>query len=194
MSVSAGKLAKSLSIVVSFVLGCAFAWAASASARSASGSSKTAHSTAQTSKKKHRRRHYSRRQPFQKAPTRDRISEIQSALARNGYYHNDPNGKWDSSTISAMQKFQADHGLDSNGKIDALTLQKLGLGSDIAGVSAPRPLLPASSPASPATPPSSKQQPSKDSASASSGTQSASTASPASSGSNANSKPQPPQQ
>jgi len=97
---------------------------------------------------------------MQKAPTPDRISEIQSALARNGYYQGDPNGKWDSSTVAAMQKFQSDHGLDATGKLDALTLQKLGLGSDIAGVSAPRPITPeTTAPATqpPATP---KPQPS----------------------------------
>jgi peptidoglycan hydrolase-like protein with peptidoglycan-binding domain len=76
------------------------------------------------------------------APTPDRISEIQSALARGGYYKGDPNGKWDSDTVAAMQKFQSANGLDSTGKLDAPTLQKLGLGSDIAGVSAPKPIVP----------------------------------------------------
>lgn len=74
----------------------------------------------------------------QKAPTPDRITEIQSALARGGYYQGDPNGKWDSNTVAAMQKFQSSNGLEANGKLDALSLQKLGLGSDIAGVSAPK--------------------------------------------------------
>ena len=41
-----------------------------------------------------------------------------------------------------MQKFQSSNGLESNGKLDALSLQKLGLGSDIAGVSAPKPIVP----------------------------------------------------
>ncbi|MGC1130215.1 MAG: peptidoglycan-binding domain-containing protein, partial [Candidatus Acidiferrales bacterium] len=79
-------------------------------------------------------------------------------LSRGGYYDGDPNGKWDSNTIDAMQKFQSANGLTASGKIDSLSLQKLGLGSDIAGVSAPRPLPPAGSapmPASaPPTPPS----------------------------------------
>lgn len=80
------------------------------------------------------------------APSHDRISEIQSALARGGYYKGDPNGKWDADTIAATQKFQADNGLDSTGKLDAPTLQKLGLGSDIAGVSAPKPVVPKPTP------------------------------------------------
>jgi peptidoglycan hydrolase-like protein with peptidoglycan-binding domain len=75
-------------------------------------------------------------------PTPDRINEIQSALARGGYYKGDPNGKWDSDTVAATEKFQAANGLDSTGKLDAPTLQKLGLGSDIAGVSAPKPVVP----------------------------------------------------
>jgi len=80
--------------------------------------------------------------PGQKAPTPDRISEIQSALAREGYYQGDPTGKLDSSTVAALEKFQSANGLDSSGKLDAPTLQKLGLGSDIAGVGAPKPVVP----------------------------------------------------
>jgi peptidoglycan hydrolase-like protein with peptidoglycan-binding domain len=97
--------------------------------------------------KKTRKHHY-HSEPKQKAPTADRITEIQSALARNGYYQGDPTGKMDSSTVAALQKFQSANGMEGSGKLDAPTLQKLGLGSDIAGVSAPRPVLPPS--ASPA--------------------------------------------
>jgi Putative peptidoglycan binding domain len=73
-----------------------------------------------------------------KGPSPDRISEIQSALARGGYYQGDSTGKWDDNTVAAMQKFQSANGIEATGKIDAPSLQKLGLGSDIAGVSAPR--------------------------------------------------------
>jgi len=91
------------------------------------------------------------------APSPDRISEIQSALARGGYYKGDPNGKWDSDTIAATEKFQTANGLDSTGKLDAPTLQKLGLGSDIAGVSAPKPVVPncCSAPSTSTPPPAS---------------------------------------
>lgn len=104
---------------------------------SSSGTAKPASSSA---KKKSRRHHSSRRQSFQKAPTPERISEIQSALARGGYYQGQPNGKWDSNTISALQKFQSDNGMNASGKLDAPSLQKLGLGSSTAGVDAPKPL------------------------------------------------------
>jgi peptidoglycan hydrolase-like protein with peptidoglycan-binding domain len=99
-----------------------------------------------------KRRHVAPRQTIQKAPTPDRITEIQSALARGGYYQGDPTGKWDANTVAAMQKFQSVSGLDATGKLDALTLQKLGLGSDIAGVSAPGPVVPHSPSASNASP------------------------------------------
>lgn len=89
---------------------------------------------------RHRYRRYRYRGPLH--PSRDRVSEIQSALARSGYYKGNPNGKWDANTISAMRNFQEDHGINGTGKIDALSLQKLGLGSEIAGVDAPRPPAP----------------------------------------------------
>ena len=69
----------------------------------------------------------------QMAPTAARISEIQAALASEGAYQGEPNGKWDDATVDAMRQFQASHGLNPTGKIDALTLEKLGLGSEVAG-------------------------------------------------------------
>lgn len=97
---------------------------------------------------------------MQKAPTPDRISEIQSALARGGYYQGDPNGKMDSNTVEALQKFQSVNNLDATGKLDAPTLQKLGLGSDIAGVAAPKPVTPSccSTAPGPSSPPQSQPQ------------------------------------
>lgn len=79
-----------------------------------------------------------RRDRGQKAPTPDRIREIQSALAREGAYSGEPNGKWDPASVEAMKRFQASHGLSPTGKLDALSLQKLGLGSGVAGLAAPR--------------------------------------------------------
>ena len=119
----------------------------SSSSRPSSSSSKTTHSHSTTTAKKtstrRRRRRSTRFVPRQKAPTADRIIEIQTALAHGGYYQSQPNGKWDSSTIAALQKFQSANGIEPTGKLDAPSLQKLGLGSDIAGVSAPRPVGPA---------------------------------------------------
>src|ERR1700733_3620334 len=125
--------------LVMAVLSCAFLAAALIAApQSSSSSGSTATHT--TKKKKSSHHHSSRREPFQKAPTASRISEIQTALSRGGYFEGEPNGKWDSNTIAAMQKFQSANGLNSSGRIDATTLQKLGLGSSTAGVDAPKPI------------------------------------------------------
>jgi peptidoglycan hydrolase-like protein with peptidoglycan-binding domain len=118
---------------------------ASAFSPAASPQQSGAATTTTTAKKKKssKNHHASKREPTQKAPTPQRISEIQSALAHGGYYQGAPNGKWDSNTVAAMQKFQSENGLSSSGKIDAPSLQKLGLGSGTAGVDAPKPVAPA---------------------------------------------------
>ena len=84
-------------------------------------------------------KHSKRREKGQKAPAPERISEIQQALAKDGSFNGTPNGKWDDSSVEAMKKFQAGHGLNPSGRLDAPTLQKLGLGSQTAGVAAPMP-------------------------------------------------------
>jgi peptidoglycan hydrolase-like protein with peptidoglycan-binding domain len=165
--------AAALRIATAFVFACAAAAVTptlhSQPQATASSSAAPAHSSSAAARKKtssKKRRKSARREPSQKAPTPDRISEIQSALARNGYYQSNPNGKWDSSSVAAMQKFQSDNGLDATGKLDALSLQKLGLGSQIAGVFAPQPPAPrpAASPKPdpaaprPSTPPASTPQ------------------------------------
>ena len=80
----------------------------------------------------------SSRKKGQQAPTSDRINEIQTALAKDGSFSGAPNGKWDDSTVSAVKKFQSRHGLNPTGRLDAPTLQKLGLGSTTTGVAAPQ--------------------------------------------------------
>jgi peptidoglycan hydrolase-like protein with peptidoglycan-binding domain len=87
----------------------------------------------------------SRRVQGQKAPEPARISEIQAALGKDGSFAGQPNGKWDPATIDAMKKFQESHGLTPSGKLDAKTLQKLGLGSQTAGVAPPMPPVSSSS-------------------------------------------------
>ena len=147
--------------------------AAFAQTAPSSSSASTAPAPKPAAKKKSTKHHHSSRQPSQKAPTPDRISEIQSALSRDGYYTGNPNGRWDASTVAALQKFQTSQGLDPTGKLDARSLQKLGLGSDVAGVSAPKQAPPPSTaapaphpapqaPASPSpssTPPAASQPP-----------------------------------
>jgi len=111
-------------------------------ASSASASQpKTAGTTTGTSGKSRKvsSRRRSKRVKGQAAPTPERISEIQTALAKNGAFEGVPTGKWDASSSQAMKNFQAAHGLNPTGKLDALTLQKLGLGSETSGVAAPTP-------------------------------------------------------
>jgi peptidoglycan hydrolase-like protein with peptidoglycan-binding domain len=86
-----------------------------------------------------------RRERGQKVPAPERISEIQTALAKDGSFSGKPSGKWDASTVDAMKRFQAVHGLNASGKLDAKTLQKLGLGSQTAGVAPPMPPVSSSS-------------------------------------------------
>jgi peptidoglycan hydrolase-like protein with peptidoglycan-binding domain len=94
---------------------------------------------------KKKSRKSNRRERGQKVPTPDRISEIQQALAKDGSFTGKANGKWDDSTIEATRKFQETHGLNPTGKLDAKTLQQLGLGSQTAGVAAPMPPVSSSS-------------------------------------------------
>jgi peptidoglycan hydrolase-like protein with peptidoglycan-binding domain len=73
----------------------------------------------------------------QGAPTSDRIKEIQTALQKDGSYSGEPTGKWDSATTDAMRKYQDKNGVNPTGKIDAVSLNKMGLGSETAGKGAP---------------------------------------------------------
>ena len=98
--------------------------------------SRAAHSAAHGKKSSRKSRHKER---GQKEPTADRVSEIQQALAKDGSYSGTPSGKWDDSTQDALRKFQEAHGLNPTGKLDARSLQQLGLGSSIAGVARPAP-------------------------------------------------------
>jgi peptidoglycan hydrolase-like protein with peptidoglycan-binding domain len=116
---------------------------------SAAGSTAAAQSSVSkkknTSKKRKRGKASAR---GQKAPTPDRVKEIQGALNREGALAGQPTGKWDNTTVNAMKKYQEQQGLNPTGKIDAATLEKLGLGSETAGKGAPIPT--AFSPAPPA--------------------------------------------
>ena len=117
--------------------------------RSSSKSGASLHRT-KSSRKSHRR------ERGQKVPAPDRISEIQKALAKDGSFTGTPNGKWDAATVEATKKFQESHGLNPTGKLDAKTLQQLGLGSQTAGAAPP--LQPVSSTATIAPAPTARRQ------------------------------------
>jgi peptidoglycan hydrolase-like protein with peptidoglycan-binding domain len=144
------RLRTSITAGLALLLTAGVAWSApSAPAKAAGKGGKATRSSARPASpsksrvKKSSRR--SKRQPGQKAPAPDRISEIQQALAKDGSFTGAPNGKWDDSTVNAMRKFQSGHGLNPSGKLDAPTLQKLGLGSQTAGIAAPMPPIATSS-------------------------------------------------
>lgn len=67
-------------------------------------------------------------QPAQMQPTPERYKEIQEALAKKGYLHGEPNGKWDQDSVDALRHFQQDQSLQTSGKLDSLSIIALGLG------------------------------------------------------------------
>lgn len=77
----------------------------------------------------HSRRHRHRRlRRYQLHPTAARYKQIQQALKDKGYYLGKIDGKWGPESVSALQRFQTEQGIDNEGKITALALIGLGLG------------------------------------------------------------------
>jgi peptidoglycan hydrolase-like protein with peptidoglycan-binding domain len=66
----------------------------------------------------------------QQAIDPERVTEIQQALIREHYLNGQANGEWDSATVAAMQKYQADQGWQTKLTPDSRALKKLGLGPD----------------------------------------------------------------
>ena len=61
----------------------------------------------------------------------ERTTEIQTALIKRGYLTGQPTGAWDSQTVAAMEKLQADNGWQSKITPDSRALIKLGLGPSL---------------------------------------------------------------
>ena len=66
----------------------------------------------------------------QQAIQPERVTQIQQALIREHYLTGEANGKWDTSTQAAMQKYQADNGWQTKLMPDSRAIKKLGLGPD----------------------------------------------------------------
>jgi peptidoglycan hydrolase-like protein with peptidoglycan-binding domain len=64
----------------------------------------------------------------QQQPTKERYSEIQHALIGRGLLQGPATGVWGPESITALKSFQQSQKLDATGKIDALSLIRLGLG------------------------------------------------------------------
>ena len=75
-------------------------------------------------------KHKARRPRGQQAIEPERVIQIQQALIREHYLTGEANGKWDATTVAAMQKYQADHGWQTKLMPDSRALLKLGLGPD----------------------------------------------------------------
>jgi peptidoglycan hydrolase-like protein with peptidoglycan-binding domain len=90
-------------------------------------------STTSTHKLSQSKRSKSRRVRGQQAIEPERVTQIQQALVREHYLTSDPDGKWDATTVAAMQKYQADNGWQTKLMPDSRALVKLGLGPDYSG-------------------------------------------------------------
>jgi peptidoglycan hydrolase-like protein with peptidoglycan-binding domain len=77
-----------------------------------------------------KRKPSSRRPRGQQAIAPERVTQIQQALIREHYLTGAADGKWDATTVAAMQKYQADHGWQTKLMPDSRALLKLGLGPD----------------------------------------------------------------
>jgi peptidoglycan hydrolase-like protein with peptidoglycan-binding domain len=66
--------------------------------------------------------------PRQTGPTAERYRQIQQALIDKGYLQGSATGAWGADSVAALRQFQADQKLEASGKINALTLIRLGLG------------------------------------------------------------------
>ena len=85
-------------------------------------------STHKLSKSKHKAA--ARHTRGQQAIDPERVTQIQQALIRESYLTGDATGKWDASTVAAMQKYQADNGWQTKLMPDSRAMLKLGLGPD----------------------------------------------------------------
>ncbi len=85
---------------------------------------------------------------YQLHPDPERYTQIQQALADRGYFKGQPNGQWNDDSVDALKRFQTDQKLESDGKINALTLTGLGLGPKHDGSTASSVPLSATAPSS----------------------------------------------
>jgi len=117
----------SLRLLATLLLVAACSLAVTPSSKKKSAASKTA-AKKSASKKKTGKKTASWRST-QRTPSPERYKEIQQALASKGYLTSGaPTGVWDTSSVDALKKFQADQNLEPSGKIDSLSLIALGLG------------------------------------------------------------------
>lgn len=59
--------------------------------------------------------------------TRDQIKEAQRILKEKSLYSGEETGKLDDPTRDAIKKYQADNGIDATGRLNRITLEKMGI-------------------------------------------------------------------
>ncbi len=64
----------------------------------------------------------------QQRPTPERYTEIQEALIGRGHLQGPATGVWGPDSVAGLRSFQESQKLEATGKIDALSLIRLGLG------------------------------------------------------------------
>ena len=124
----------SLAFLLTAAIAVAPAFATPTHKKSSNPHARTAHSSAHGKKtssksskgKKSRRTKLRGQQGIDTA----RATESQHALIREHYLSGEPTGLWDSATVSAMQKYQADQGWQTRLTPDSRAIKKLGLGPD----------------------------------------------------------------
>jgi len=96
-------------------------------AKASSSSKRTSHTRSRRSR---RARHVARRPSYQLHPDPERYKQIQQALAARGYFKGEMNGVWGDDSVDALRRFQTAQKIsDNEGKINALSLNALGLGA-----------------------------------------------------------------
>src|SRR5438094_4534880 len=133
------RVQKATNLALTLLLAAGLGVFASSAQAQAATPKKTSSKAAGASRGKRTSRRSSRRERGQKAPTPDRISEIQQALAKDGSFTGKPNGKWDASTVEATRKFQEAHGGNPTGNLVRKSLRHLALAPQTAAVVQPMP-------------------------------------------------------
>jgi peptidoglycan hydrolase-like protein with peptidoglycan-binding domain len=59
--------------------------------------------------------------------SRGELIQVQNALSSQGFYKGSADGIWGPNTANAVQRFQAQHQINAGGKVDAQTLDQLGV-------------------------------------------------------------------
>ena len=126
-------------ILIGLIFSAAFLAAPGAEAQqnsSPGGSADSSIKTAQSARRRAARRRSVRRRTAripagsQRQPSRERYRQIQQALTDAGFDPGPVDGFWGPNSEDAMADFQEAHDLEPTGRIDALSLIRLGLGPE----------------------------------------------------------------